>query len=579
MSEGIQRRLSAILAADVVGYSQLLGEDEAGTLSALRQLRTETLAPKVSSQRGKVVKSMGDGWLVEFASVADAVTCAIEVQEGLAENESIKLRIGVHLGDITHEDDDIYGDGVNIAARLQEIAEPGAIIISDIARRSIDGKLATAFVDLGAHTLKNISEPVTAYGWGMTSVSARANALPLPDKPSIAVLPFDNMSDDAEQEFFADGMTEDVITLLSSVPDLFVIARNSTFAYKGQSPDVRMVASDLGVRYVLEGSVRKVGNRIRVTAQFIDAESGSHIWANRYDRVLEDIFAVQDEVTQGIAGALQSRLLMAEARFLRRKPPGTLDAWGNIVNAKLKLFAYRREDIDAAEPYARRAIEIDPEYAEGYAVLGHILAWRTWNGWTSDFKQTARETLHHCEQALRLGANDPSVLTDVGFSLWWLGRQDEAVPNLQRAAALNPNSPITVAMYGYCLCAQGRPNEGLELCEKAFRLSPRDPLEYFCLHLLGAGQMHAKKFVEAKTTLEHSLQINPKIALSLAMLASVCVSLGEIDEAKTALNRAEALSTTAIPFLFRARPISVNWHEFTEPLREIYDGALPMSKN
>ena len=257
---------------------------------------------------------------------------------------------------------------------------------------------------------------------------------------------------------------------------------------------------------------------------------------------------------EGIAGALQSRLLTAEASFLSRKPPGALDAWANIVNAKLKLFAFRRADIDAAEPFARRAIGIDPDYAEGHAVLGHVLAWRTWNGWTDDFKQTAREALHHCEQALRLDANDPAVLTDVGFGLWWLGRQDEAAPNLQRAATLNPNSPITVAMHGYSLCAQGQPVEGLELCEKALLLSPKDPLEYFFLYLLGAGQFHAKEYPKAEATLERSLQINPDLTLGLATLAATCVKLGKIDEAKALLKRVETLSTTAIPFLFRPRP-------------------------
>ena len=447
------------MAADVVGYSLLMGEDEAGTLNALRQLRTETLAPKVSDQRGKVVKSMGDGWLVEFASVADAVTCAIVVQEALAGNESIKLRIGVHLGDITHEDDDIYGDGVNIAARLQEIAEPGAIVISDIARRSIDGKLAAAFVDLGACTLKNIAEPVTAYGWGMTSVSARASGLTLPDKPSIAVLPFDNMSGDPEQEYFADGMTEEIITLLSTVPELFVIARNSTFAYKGQSPDVRRVANELGVRYVLEGSLRKSRNRIRVTAQFVDAGTGNHIWADHFDRDLEDVFAVQDEVAEGITGALQSRLLIAESEYMSRRPPEKLDAWGNMIRARLSMFAYRAQDIDKAEPFARKALTIQPDYAPAHAVLAQILAWRSYNGWTDDIVRAAIEAMAHVKLALESDANNPTVLTDVAFTYAWLGMFLKAAPMAERAVQLNPSSALSCAVCGHAIGIVGRSEE------------------------------------------------------------------------------------------------------------------------
>jgi len=308
----MERRLAAILAADVAGYSRLMGEDEAGTLSALRQFRTELLAAKVSRNRGKVVKSMGDSWLVEFTSVADAVTCAIEVQEGLVGNESIKLRVGVHLGDISHEDDDIYGDGVNIAARLQEIADPSAIVISDIARRSIDGKLAAVFTDLGTHTLKNIAEPVTAYGWGMTTVTAETGALPLPDKPSIVVLPFNNMSGDPEQEYFADGMTEDITTELARFSELFVIARNTAFTFKGHVHNVQDVAYELGIHFVLEGSVRKAGNRIRINAQLIDGQNGNHLWAERYDGNIDQIFDLEDEVTHKVVSATVPHINEAE---------------------------------------------------------------------------------------------------------------------------------------------------------------------------------------------------------------------------------------------------------------------------
>ena len=314
MKNGSKRRLAAVLAADVVGYSKLMGADEAGTLAAMRQLRSGVFAPLVAEHGGNLIKSMGDGWLVEFPSVGDGVSCAIKVQEALARHETIKLRIGLHIGDVTFEDEDIYGDGVNIAARLQEIAVPGAVVISDIAQRSIDGKRASAFVDLGTHALKNISEPVTAYGWGMTAVAARASALPLPDKPSIAVLPFDNLSSDVEQGYFSDGITEDIITALSRFSWFFVIARNSTFAYKGKSIDIRQVGRELGVRYVLEGSVRRAGNRIRITGQLVEAETGNHIWADKYDRDLKDIFELQDEITLTIAATIEPELFAFESQ-------------------------------------------------------------------------------------------------------------------------------------------------------------------------------------------------------------------------------------------------------------------------
>jgi adenylate cyclase len=576
MSEGTKRRLVAVLAADVVGYSRLMGEDEAGTLSALRQLRTETLAPKVSGHRGKVVKSMGDGWLVEFASVADAVTCALDLQEGLARSQSIKLRIGVHLGDITHEDDDIYGDGVNIASRLQEIAEPGAIIISDIVRRSIDGKLAAAFVDLGTHTLKNIIEPVTAYGWGMTSISARASEPILPGKPSIAVLPFDNMSADPEQDYFADGMTEEIITLLSTVPELFVIARNSTFAYKGQSVDVRRVAEELGVRYVLEGSIRKAGNRIRVTAQFIDAGTGNHIWADHFDRNLEDMFAVQDEVAEGITGVLQSRLLIAESEYMSRKPPEKLDAWGNMIRARLNMFAYRAQDIDKAEPFARQALAIQSDYATAHAVLAQILAWRSYNGWTDDVMESAKEAMEHVRRALESDANNPTVLTDVAFSLVWLGLFLKAAPMAERAVQLNPSSALTCAVCGHALGVMGRSEESLLLTRKSFLLSPKDPLEYIFHMYEGSAQFFAGNLDISKRAIEHALRLKPDLGFAHILLAGVLSREGQIDAAKSELARVENLvSEDAIKNLFRPRTTGTRWRDLTDPIREIYGGKLP----
>jgi len=473
MAEGTQRRLAAIVSADVVGYSRLMGVDETGTLDALRSHRAELIDGKIAEHGGRIVKTMGDGLLLEFPSVVDATRCVVEIQKGMAErndavdeDQRITFRIGVNLGDIIIEGDDILGDGVNIAARLQEISVPGGVTISRRVYEDVQDRLDAEFENVGEQTLKNISRPVQVWRWMPTQVRApivraadESEMLTLPDKPSIAVLPFDNMSGDPEQEYFADGMTEEIITLLSTVPELFVIARNSTFAYKGQSPDVRRVANELGVRYVLEGSLRKSRNRIRVTAQFVDAGTGNHIWADHFDRDLEDVFAVQDEVAEGITGALQSRLLIAESEYMSRRPPEKLDAWGNMIRARLSMFAYRAQDIDKAEPFARKALTIQPDYAPAHAVLAQILAWRSYNGWTDDIVRAAIEAMAHVKLALESDANNPTVLTDVAFTYAWLGMFLKAAPMAERAVQLNPSSALSCAVCGHAIGIVGRSEE------------------------------------------------------------------------------------------------------------------------
>ena len=320
--------------------------------------------------------------LVEFASVVDAVSCAIEVQEGLARHDIIKLRVGVHLGDITHEEEDIFGDGLNIAARLQEIAEPGGIVISDMARRSIDSKLAADFVDLGVQDLKNIVEPITVYGWGMTAITADATASPISNKPSIAVLPFDNMSGDPEQDYFADGLCEDLIMALSQYSGLLVIARNSTFIYKEQAIDIATVARDLNVEYVLEGSVRRAGQRIRITAQLIDTVSGTHVWAERYDRDLNDIFAVQDEITLNIVGALGQKLSEGEYAAVSRKGTDSLEAWRSVVLAMKTYRDVSEAGVEQTLEHLREAVRIDPGYAFALGMMAFMYIHRVRYGWS-----------------------------------------------------------------------------------------------------------------------------------------------------------------------------------------------------
>jgi adenylate cyclase len=370
-----ERRLAAILAADVVGYSRLIGVDEEGTLLRLKAIRAEVIDPAIAAHRGRLVKTTGDGLLVEFASVVDALRCAVEVQREITErggdgppDRCIAFRIGIHQGDIVVENGDIFGDGVNVAARLEALAEPGGICVSARVQEDAAGRLDLAFADLGEQNLKNIARPIRAYRVEPQKASTPpAEApLPLPDKPSIAVLPFQNMSGDPEQEYFADGMVEEIITALSRIRWLFVIARNSSFTYKGQAVDVKRVGRELGVRYVLEGSVRKGGDRVRVTAQLIDAISGAHVWADRYDRDLDDIFAVQDEITASVTGVIEPTLAEAEQRRVLRKPPERLDAWEAYQRGLWHLHRSGREETKTAQTLFRQAIALDPNFAPGH---------------------------------------------------------------------------------------------------------------------------------------------------------------------------------------------------------------------
>ena len=376
-----QRRLAAIVSADVAGYSRLMGRDESGTLAALKALRQEVVDPAIASHGGRIVKTTGDGLLLEFPSVVNAVRCAVEVQTAMAdrtaeiaEDRRIAFRIGINIGDIIVEGDDIFGDGVNVAARLQEIAAPGGICISSRVHEDVRDRLDTAFDDGGTQTLKNIARPVQVWRWQpgtavLPKPAPAPTALPLPDKPSIAVLPFQNMSGDPEQEYFADGMVEDIITAMSRYPSLFVIARNSSFFYKGRAIDVKLVGRELGVRYVLEGSLRKFGNRIRVTAQLVEAEAGHHVWAEHYDRDLADIFALQDEITRTVTVAITPAIAYAEQHRALRKPPASLDAWAAYQRGLWHVGKFSAADNALAQKFFQQAIDLDPNFAGGYGAL------------------------------------------------------------------------------------------------------------------------------------------------------------------------------------------------------------------
>ncbi len=532
MSKGTQRRLAAIVAADVVGYSRLMGEDEVGTLTALRALRTELFAPAVVEHNGTIVKSMGDGWLVEFASLVDAVTCAIEVQERLAGNDTIELRIGVHLGDITHQDEDIYGDGVNIAAPLQEIAEPGAVVISDIARRSIDGKLSAAFADLGEQDLKNIAMPVTAYGWGMTAVAGAITSLTLPDKPSIAVLPFENMSGDPEQEYFADGITEDLTTALSRFDGLFVIARNSAFAYKSEAADVKRVGRELGVRYVLEGSVRRSGDRVRVNTQLVDAEVVRHVWAERFDRQMGDVFELQDDIVASIAATLGPEITQAEIERARGKRPGALDAWDHYLRAIAAYHNMTKDDVTEADLHLTKAIETEPGFANAHALLGLCHAHIGMNGWVRPARQAFKKARRAADEAVRLAPSSPETNHALSFVLRVTGETEQAITAARRAIALNPNYADAFSALGHALIFQGDLEDGLAACQRAARSNPRDTRGSLLHDAMGHAYFMLGDYGLAIEVSKKGLHQDPSLFGAMVTLAGSYAYQGRAEEAK-----------------------------------------------
>ena len=485
MAEGrLARKLAAILCADVVGYSRLMGLDEGGTLSRLNSLRRDLLDPTVAAHSGRVVKLIGDGTLVEFSSVVDAVSCAIEIQTRIRQPDGselapLRLRIGIHVGDIIIERDDIYGDGVNIAARIETIAEPGGILLSEDAWRQVRGKIAADFVDAGEQNLKNIPAPVRVYrvdfGKSVPSAPRRVD-LSVPDKPSIAVLPFQNISGDREQDYFCDGLVEDIITTLSKLSGLRVIARNSSAVYKGRSVDVREAAKQLGVRYILEGSVRKSGNRLRITAQLIDATDGSHLWAERFDRTIDDIFAIQDEITLVLATEMQVRLTEGEQARLRYTTTGNVDAWTLWVQGLSHYHqAITKEKIGAARQCWEQALALDPNSAALNAMLGlmHVLDARF--GWWDDRAVAVRKASTYAGRALNLEpGNADAYITSGSVSL--LERQyDKAVADARKAVELAPGSADVAMLASFILVSSGYANEGLTQVQKAIGLTPNYP--------------------------------------------------------------------------------------------------------
>lgn len=542
-AERTQRRLAAILASDVVGYSKLMAADEAGTLARLRAHREDLIDPMIDEHGGRTVKLMGDGALVEFASVVDAVECAVAIQRAMgeidtdqSEDQRLSLRIGINLGDIIIEGEDIHGDGVNIAARLEGIAEPGGVAISEDAWRQVRGKVAVEFVDIGEQSLKNIARPVRVYRAELgESGTTRppAPALALPDKPSIAVLPFQNMSGDSEQEFFADGMAEDIITALSKLRWLFVIARNSTFAYKGKSSDIRQVTRELGVRYVLEGSVRTAGDRARITAQLIDGITGSHIWAERYDRQIVDIFAVQDDITRNVVGAIEPQLYAAEVERIQSKPPESLDAWGCVIRGLWHLGRFTKDDTDQARHLLRQAVALSPQYAKAHSVLAFAEARTVFFG--GDIDTVLSEALRIAETARVLDDDDPWSYFSSGYIVCFSGRYDDAIAWYRRAIELNENFALAHGNMAAALAFGGQPDAAIEAVDRSLRMSPRDPFNFSYLHFAGVAYFAAERYAEGVASEEQALRERPNFAPALRCLAACHVGLGQMEKARDAI--------------------------------------------
>ena len=571
------RRLAAILAADVAGYSRLMGADEEATLERLKALRRELLDPKIAEHRGRIVKTTGDGLLVEFASVVDAVRCAVEVQQAMPERNTtvaadsrIELRIGINFGDVIVEGDDLYGDGVNIAARIEALADPGGVFVSNTVHYHVRDRLPFAFEDLGEQQVNNIARPLRVYrvrpdgplpinpplpgldpgiaGKG-SALGARVGAepLPLPDKPSIAVLPFANMSGDPEQEYFADGMVEEIITALSRIRWLFVIARNSTFTYKGQAIDVKRVGRELGVRYVLEGSVRKAGGRVRITAQLVDATNSAHLWADRFDGSLEDVFDLQDKVAVSVAGVIEPALQAAETVRSANRSTSDLTAYDLYLRALAAFYPRTKERVLEALGFLEQAIAIDRHYgpALAWAAICHVTLVR--DGWAEEPQRSRRKACDLARRALQAGESNPRILADAANVLAYFGEDIGAMLGLvDRALALNPSHARSWFVSGLLRVFAGQHDLAIQHIETSLRLSPRERIGV-PLSVTGMAYFFKRQFDEAEVKLLLAIQDHPGYPPLYRTLAACYAHTGRLDEARAIVARLRAITPQVVP--------------------------------
>ncbi len=539
----VERRLAAILAADVAGYSRMMGADEVGTLAALKAIRRDIVDPAIADHRGRIVKTTGDGLLVEFASVVDAVTAAVVIQAMMTERKadaahSIQFRIGINVGDIIVDGDDIFGDGVNIASRLEGLAAPGGVSISDDAFRQVRAKLDLSFEDGGYQSLKNIAEPIRVWRYRGPNVpgtreDGQISAGIMKEGPSVAVLPFNNMSNDPEQEYFADGMVEDIITALARYPSLFVVARNSSFAYKGKSPDIRAVGRDLGVRYVLEGSLRRTTGRIRVTAQLIEAETGRHIWADRYDGALDDIFDVQDRIVSSVVGTIGPQIGEAEIARALKRPSNNLSAYELVLRSKFAFRKMTTSGLDDAVALAESALEIDPSFAAAAVAAANARGYRVASGRSRDSEADIEDCLRHARKAVELDPFNVEALAMAGRSLACFGDHQTGLELVEQACRAYPCSAMAWTEAGWANLYCARPRQAIECIDRALELSPRDPAVPDRLGVKASALNQLGDYDQALSIARQSIRMNSNFpGHHRAMITALALS-GRIEEARS----------------------------------------------
>ncbi|HEV2564969.1 MAG TPA: adenylate/guanylate cyclase domain-containing protein [Microvirga sp.] len=537
------RRLAAVLAADVVGYSDLMSKDEEGTLARLRDLRRKVIEPKIGSHHGRLVKTIGDGFLCEFSSPVEAVRCAVDLQEAVSRasdgerTKPLQLRIGINLGDIiVEEDGDIFGDGVNIASRLQKMALPGGICLSGKVHEEVRDKLPYPFEDHGEHRFKNIGRLVKVYcllaGLDPSVAPSEARTASLPGKPSIAVLPFVNLSKDPEQEYFADGIVEDIIAALSRFRSFFVIARNSTFAYKGRTVSVQQIGRELGVRYVLEGSVRRSGEKIRITAQLVDAISGMHLWAEHYDGVMADVFDLQDQITTSVVGSIQPSIRAAEIERARRKRPESLDAYDLVMRALPHVWALEFEANKEATRLIDKALLLDPGYPLALSLAAWCRGQKIVYNWSKNVAEDKRETLRLAQAAAAIAHDDPFILTVLGAALTITREYQRAGSMLERALALDPNSAWAWNRSGWLHNYQHDPEVAIQHFERSLRLSPFDPMAFNCDVGIGCAHFIAKRYDQAALWQEKGWRAKPSATWVHRTLAPSYALAGDLESAR-----------------------------------------------